>query len=312
MTFVFSDLAAKLKAHTPLTAGDLAPVRAWMWENGTISPEEAETLFALDRAGGSAAPEWVDAFVEAIVEHVVNQLPPKGYVDDGNAEWLIAQLKRGAVSFAQLSALVKVIERALNAPPALKAFALEQVERAVVTGAGPTRDGGALRPGVVDAAEVAFLRRLIFAPGGDGALMVSRAEAELLGRIKDATRGGANAPGWRELFVQGVGNYILSATDYDPLERDEAVRLERFMDDTRINVPGFILRVFGALFRGDVALPGDDTGPPRRAHLEEGQVTAAEDAWLTGQVEADGEIDEDERALLAFVAAERRARPAAA
>ena len=68
----------------------------------------------------------------------------------------------------------------------------------------------ASRPGRIDDAEVTLIRRLIFAPAGDGPAKVSAAEAEMLFRLKDATLGKDNSPEWKKLFVQGVANHLMA------------------------------------------------------------------------------------------------------
>jgi hypothetical protein len=127
-----------------------------------------------------------------------------------------------------------VIERALNGPAELKSWVLARIEEAV------------RRDGRVDGHEAGLLRRTIFASGGDGALAVSKDEAELLWRLKDSCREADNAPEWKILFVQGVGNHLMAYNSYKPLERGEAARLEAFMDDRRSSVLGFFSRMRGA------------------------------------------------------------------
>ena len=45
-------------------------------------------------------------------------------------------------SLTELELLVKVLEKAIDVPEQLNAYALDQIEQAVLTGEGPTRDGG--------------------------------------------------------------------------------------------------------------------------------------------------------------------------
>lgn len=92
---------------------------------------------------------------------------------------------------------MKLLEVAVAAPASLRNYALAQVEAAVMTSRGPTRDGGELVLNSITAAEVALLRRIIFAAAGDGPASVSRAEADILFRIKDATLGAANDADWQ-------------------------------------------------------------------------------------------------------------------
>src|SRR5690606_27794582 len=154
--------------------------------------------------------EWCDFLVEAVGEYVLNAWEPKGYVTDEQGAWLIAKVSADGHldSMTELELLVRVVERAHNVPDSLKDFVLAEIERAVTTGSGPTRKGGELAPGVVTEADCKAIRRTIFAAASHRPAAVSREEAEMLFRVKDATLGAANAPEWKQLFVQGVGNYL--------------------------------------------------------------------------------------------------------
>jgi hypothetical protein len=298
MSFSFSDFTAALKSGHRLTPEDVLAVRRAVWPDGRVSDPEAGILFDLNRLIGEPTPEWRDFFVEALTDYVVNQKAPRGYVDDANAAWLMAEVDRDGepVSRLEVVLVVKVIERALNCPPSLRSWALSQIEEAVVRG---TR--------TVDAEECLLLRRLVFAPGGEGALVVGADEADALWRLKDACLQSDNAPEWKTLFVQAVGNHLMAWSSYRPLERDEAARLEAFVENDRASVLGFLGRMRGAnplseakkLFE---AKPGVD----HAARLAEAEaITADEQGWLDRKVEADGARDPYEEALLAFVAAEK-------
>ncbi|MEA3014394.1 MAG: hypothetical protein QOD42_2939 [Sphingomonadales bacterium] len=298
MSFSFTDFAAALKAGAHLSAGDVLAVRREVWPDGRISDDEARALFEVDRLAADPAPEWADFFLEALCDHVVNGKEPKGYIDLPNAAWLVEEIERGGEppSRLELELAVKVIERALNGPAELKSWVLARIEEEV------------RRDGRVDAREAGLLRRTIFASGGDGALAVSQDEAELLWRLKHACREADNAPEWKILFVQGVGNHLMAYNSYTPLERGEAARLEAFMDDRRSSVLGFFARMRGAnpVDEARGLLGGGDA--PRVDHdaaVDEARaITGNENAWLQTHVDADGVRDAYEEALLAFVAEE--------
>jgi hypothetical protein len=293
MSFSYSDFAAALKAGAPISAEDVLAVRRWVWPDGSVSAGEAEALFELNRAARDSAPEWADFFIEAMTDYVVNQVPPRGYVDDGHAAWLIGQIERdGApITATELALVVKVLETALNAPAALKAWALAQIEQSV------SADGR------VGEQEAALLRRIVFAAAGGGALTVSAEEAETLWRIKDACVRADNAPGWKTLFVQALGNHLMAYSSYTPLEREEAARLDAFVADRHSSVLGFFARM-GRTNPSAVraALAKTPHGDPDAAVAAAEAVTPAEAQWLRTHIDADGARDPYEEALLAFVA----------
>jgi hypothetical protein len=306
MSFSFSDFSAELESGGALSAEDVLAIRRSVWPDGVVARAEAETIFELHRLAREPSLEWSDFFIEAIIDTVLNASEPHGYVDDDSAAWLIGQIDREEkpIGAVELELVVRIVEKALNAPASLKAWALAEIERCVLSGEGATRRDGDLRPGTVDEAEVNLLRRLVFASGGDGALVVSQDEAEMLWRIKDSTLGAANAPGWQRLFVQAVGNHLMAYSSYRPLERPEAARLEAFMDDRRSNVLGFLARLgrpdFGGAAR--VFKSEEESAEDHDAAVDAAAaVTPAENAWLQANVDRDGQRDEYEEALLRFL-----------
>jgi len=294
MSFSYSDFAAALQGGARISAHDVLELRRWVWPDGAVSDAEAEAVFALNRLARDAGPEWSDFLIEAMTEYVLNARSPRGYVDEANAAWLIDQVDRDdtPVTATELQLVAKILESALNAPASLKSWALREVE------AGVRADGR------VGEDEVALLRRILFAAGGDGASVVSQDEAELLWRLKDACLHADNAPGWQKLFVQAIGNHLMAYSSYQPLERGEAARLEAFVADRRSSVLGFFARMQGAnpaaeagkLLRGEAAPDHDAAVAAANA------ITPAENQWLQGHVDADGARDPYEEALLAFVA----------
>jgi hypothetical protein len=313
MSFSFTDFAAALKAGAPVTDDDVLALRRWVWPDGVVSDAEAESLFELARLARDATSQWDDFFVEAIADHVLNAAEPRGYVDDAAAAWLIAEIERCGAPAApvELELVVKILESALDAPASLKAWALKEIETAVLTGEGPTRRDGPLRPGCVDEAEVKLLRRLVFAEGGDGALTVGDAEADMLWRIKDLALHGDNFPGWKTLFVQAVGNHLMAWSNYKPLDRGEAARLETFMNDRHRSVLGFFGRMDSVdLHDAERVFAGDDlSAAEHRASVDEAEaITPAEQGWLQSHIDADGARDPYEEALLAFIGEEKGKR----
>lgn len=297
MSFSYSDFAAALKAGARISAEDVLALRRQVWPDGSISDAEAETLFELNRLAGESDPEWADFLIEAMTEYLVNARAPRGYVDEANADWLISQVDRdnAPVTATELALVVKLLEKALNAPASLKAWALRQIE------------AGVIADGRIGEDEVKLLRRILFAAGGDGALTVSQDEAELLWRLKDACLNADNAPGWKILFVQAVGNHLMAWSSYTPLARGEAARLEAFVDDHRSNVLGFFSRMRAADPAAEARrlLAGEKPSPDHDAEVAAANaITPSEDQWLKSHVDADGARDPYEEALLAFIAQE--------
>lgn len=308
MTMHFSKIAEQALADGAICADDVRELRQAGWANGTITADEANAIFAINHRLANPAPEWSDFFIEAVTHYVVNAIEPRGYVSEENAQWLIEQVERtGAIcTLTELEAIVRIFETALSTPETLRVWAIETIEREILCGEGPLRHGGTLEIGNVTQAEATILRRILFSSGSDRPAGISRREAELLFRLKDETLAADNAPEWKALFVQGVGNYLQGFTIHTPLERDRAAELERFMNDTSSSIGRFMGRTSRAMLHpnrigkvfGKKAARADFNALVEAATA----VTRDEQIWLDERIEANGIVDEYDQALLRFLA----------
>lgn len=312
MTTHFSQVAARAAADGQISPDELLALRRELWGDGIVSQTEAEALFALNATLKERSPEWCDFFVEAIGECVLNGTPPRLQCNQDEAAWLIAQTDHDGVvdSMVELETMVRIIERAQNVPVQLKNYVLGVVEREVLSGTGPTRCGGELSATHISAAECRIIRRVIFASGGHGPAAVSRYDAEMLFQLKDATLAEENAAEWDDLFIDGVANYLQGfALPNAQISHERALELKAFMADTKPNMRHFIgqmaRQVPGARNHFGQVFGKRDGGPDYTALAQEGaQVTDHEQEWLNQMIEAGGEVDDLERALLARLAAE--------
>ncbi len=307
MSDAFAALVARLAASRTITADDTLGIRRAVWADGTITADEADGIMALNAACDRRSREWLDFYSEVMVDYIVRQQEPQGYVDDAKAAWLMAAIDRdGRVdSLGELELLVKLMEVADSVPGALRSYALRQVETAVMVGDGPTRSGR-LEAGCINAIEVELMRRMIFAAGGDGAYVVSSEEADMLFRLKDATLGNDNASSWQDLFVKGVGNHLMAHRNYETLSRDDERQLNSYAADNHVSLGRFFGRMIG---RGHSELSSAALSLPYRmnddaAAAVDHAVTPVEAAWLRGHIDGDHQVDAMEKALLDFVYAE--------
>nr|WP_298931861.1 hypothetical protein [uncultured Erythrobacter sp.] len=316
MTTHFTELAQRAAADGVVSPEELLGLRRQGWGDGIITREEAEALFAINNVLSERDDAWCDFFVEAVGEYVLNGTQPRLQCSKTEAEWLIAQVDHdGAIdSVVELETLVRVVERAENVPDLLKNYVLEQVEREVLTGKGPTRCGGELSATHISAAEVKILRRVLFSSGGYGPAAVSRFDAELLFRLKDATLEDENDDGWADLFVDGIANYMRGFTlDNAQLSHERKLELVKFVENNKANHAAFLSRVIretpnvkanvaDALkhLRGEDGPQNDYAGDAAAGDL----VTENENAWLEAQLNNDGQIDEIEARLIKRITAE--------
>jgi hypothetical protein len=313
MSIEFGDLTTRIAGDGRITAEEILALRRLGWADGRMTPDEAESLFVANETAESASAEWCDFFVEALTSFVVDAVEPRGYVDQEMAEELIARIDRdGHVgTLAELELLVRVIEVAASVPQVLRGYALQQIEEAVTLGDGPTRHG-TLSPQGINAAEVALVKRVIFGTGSERPAGVSKAEAEMLFRIKDATLYEVNAPDWNDLFVRGVGQFLLGFAGHEAPSEERMRELEAFMADQGAGIGGFLGRMltskpdiegFGSLLKLGSDEP--DYLEDRGAEAEAASALEPHEAtWLRDLLDADEELDDLEKALIAFIDAE--------
>lgn len=309
MTTHFTEIAQRAAADGKVTAEEVLALRRQGWGDGIMTREEAEAIFAVNNVLEARNEEWCDFMVEAVGEFVLNGTEPRHQCDDAEAQWLIDQIDHDGVceSYVELEVLVRVIERAQNTPVRLKDYVIAQVEKEVLTGKGPTRNGGELSDTHITSAEAQILRRVVFAPGSHGPAAVSRHEAEMLFRLKDETVAEANAPEWDDLFLDGVANFLRGFT-FANAQLDHARRkeLEGFIADSSVNVGRFIGKMvnevpqarnhFGKVFGKKEVKPGFEEQAAAGQEF-----TDYEQEWLDKMIEGDGEIDDLERRLIARI-----------
>ena len=308
MSMHFRDIAGQAMADGAISAEEILALRAAGWADGTMDPEEAESLFIANDHLHEPSAEWTDFFVEALSNFIVNTVPPSGYVDQEMADELISRIDHdGRVhTMTELELMLRVFEKAASVPASLKAYAMRQIEEAVVHGEGPTRHGELSGQGI-NADEVAMLRRFVYAPASDRPAAISLVEAEMLFRIKDATLYEVNAPEWQELFVKGVANFLFAFGGEEPLPRERMVELEQFMAEDGAGIGGFLHRMMTSDPREGFAslleeIQDEPEGEDEVAAAAE--FTEEEQSWLQDRLDADEDLDELEKALIAFIAEE--------
>jgi len=306
---------AEIKARGSIKDADVLKVRRNYYDDGIITAEEADAIFALNDACPVQDPAWADCFVETITDYLVEQAEPRGYLTAENAQWLIERIAGdGRVETkTELELLVNVLDKARWAPQSLVRFALDQVRIAVIEGSGPLRSGKALEPGRVCEAEVDLLRRILHSFGGDGNIAVTRPEAEVLFDIDAATAGADNHPGWTDLFVKAIASCVMAASGYAAPPREIALARDAWLDRRGELSLDAMLGGMGAGLKGLFGGYREQTEEERAiARLTQQKieivtheaVTAAEAAWLSERIGSGGKLTPNERALLAFLKAE--------
>lgn len=312
---LMSDMMAKVAVSRHLTNEDALEMRGLVYSDGVINAEEVEALFALDEAAERHDMAWTVLFTEAMTDYLVNQQAPEGYISPDNADWLIARISADGMvkTETELELLIKVLEKATSSPASLAAFALGQVKTAVISGDGPAACGRILEPGRVGRVEADLMRRILYAFGGDGNIAVTRAEADVLFDINDAVADADNDPAWTDLFTKALANCLMAASGYAVPSRDVALKREQWLDSDTGGVANFFGRMMSGGFRGVIdaytAPSSEAAWAERNANFDAANkvaeaVSEMEADWLAERIGRDGEIHENEKALLRFIAKE--------
>lgn len=302
---------AGLTSKGRIAAADVAMLRREVFHDGVATRAEAESLFALDAACREKCAEWPAFFIEAISDYAVFAEPPAGYVSEENAAWLRRMISRdGRVDTrTELELLVTVLEKSRSVPADLAAYALQQVADAVAHGVGPL--ASEVRRGHVGADEVALIRRVLYAAGGQDNIAVSRVEAETLFAINEATA--TTSPAFDDLFVKAIGSFLLAATGHAAPSRQEALDEEAFLADAEPNLGRFFSRMLSGGVSAMLKAAVDDHSVEshfralnaRRAaeSAEASAINAGEVEWLARRIGRSGRLNRNERALVSFLSA---------
>ena len=299
------NLAGKIGAEVVLK------LRRAVFSDSFVSPQEAQSLIELNRNCFPRDVSWNVFFVEALTDYLVHQADPAGYVTAENAEWLISVIMvDGHVnSSIEMELVISILDQAMWSPPSLVNFALEEVKHWVVDGSGSIRKELDLVPGQIGEAEVDLLRRILYSFGGEWNIAISRQEAELLFDLNDATAGANNHPSWSELFVKAIANHIMAGSGYQVPSRQEALKREAWLESEE-TTSGFFSKMFSggfsAVLEAYKAQTPEEAAVARleqqRLEIVTGEIiTQSEASWLTERLQRDGELHDNEKALLRFL-----------
>jgi hypothetical protein len=208
----YDELQKKILEDGVIDANEVALLRKELYADNVIDREEADFLFALSDATSSAANDasWRALFVEALTDHVLKDEVSPGVLDEAEAAYLRRKIEADKVVDAnELALLANITAKAKSMPASFNTFVLSSLKTAI------------LEDGVIDAAEVAMLRTVIYGAGGAGGASVARSEADLLFELNDATSGKANHASWKNLFVEAISSHVLEDVE-SPGKIDDA------------------------------------------------------------------------------------------
>lgn len=251
-------------------------------------------------AGAPPSRAYIDLLCDVALDSLLNEVDPPNYVQQGDADWLVKRLSKdgGLASRAEYVMLIRVIRQAVSVPPALAAFAVAEIERAIVSGAAG-HPAGAVAPEDIEA-----LRTVVFAATEGSSLHVTRESAEALFRIADALADSHN-PAFEDFFAKAIGNYLMGVAFRGTLPAEAARKADDWLDEPTAGVGGFVSAMLDfSRLRDDAADIDAENAADARLMAEAEKIDASEAAWLIARLQRDGKISAAEKRLLAFLKAE--------
>jgi len=297
-------------------------VRKVIYGHEKLRPADMDLVFEVARkAGPNPCREWTQLFSEAVTDYLVRQAGPNGYISNGKASWLMKQFQQGGgiCTRAEFAMLIDVMTSASGVPPALSAFALDEIKTAILKGRRGAFTDEDHPKGVITKADVEALRAVLFAATPGSACHVTQEEAEVLFDIADATAGGKVDSSFDDLFARAIGNYLMAMSLHGGSAEQELHR-EKWLDE-REKLPGFFARMmskvseigFRDTLKSPLELAEEDmakrNAEDERERAESEMVTDVESQWVLAHLTRDGKLSSAEKHLLDWLSAEGHALP---
>ena len=287
-----------------------------------MTREDFSTLLAAGQSAEVAAlPEYASLLTDSAIELLINQVDPPKYVQQADADWLIAlfQKQKNWTFLTEADVLTNILRYAVSIPASLADFAVQEIEKAIVQGHTSASGKSDHVAGVVSEKDVEALRLAVFAATEGSSLHVSRTSAEALFRIAEATAESENAPGFDDFFAKAVGNYLMGIANHWTPSAADAVEREKWLDGRVSSFRDFLgsMLHLTRISSDDFKSVGDlDEAHERLRNLADAKerqqaetIDPSETRWLMAQLTRDGKISAAEQKLLAFLKQETNAMP---
>jgi hypothetical protein len=200
--FRLSFPASVIAGKNRLAADDILLLRNYTFPYGLKTADDVLVLMALQKSCPQKCTEWDDFFIEAMTDFIVHYSYPQGSLDEINAAWLIRLISTdGMVNSAlELQLVLHVIGTSANVPPALGAFALDQLRLAIEEGVGPYAAGRPIARAGITRHDLDYIDRVLPERRSNARMALSQQKVDILVRIDRATRSTDNHSGWRTLM----------------------------------------------------------------------------------------------------------------
>ena len=123
MTEAFENSWTSMVTSGFVTETAMRALRESAQRRGSVTRDEAEFLFVMDRAGQIAGSDWFPVAVRAVRDVIVWESRPTGHVTEADADWLIGQIGDQPTAFGR-AVLFAVCQEAESVPDRLSELAM--------------------------------------------------------------------------------------------------------------------------------------------------------------------------------------------
>jgi hypothetical protein len=123
MTEAFENSMAAMVTTGVVSENAMRALREATQRRGSVTRDEAEFLFLMDRTGQVAGKDWFPVAVSAVRDVIVWESRPTGHVTEADADWLIGQVGDRPTAFGR-AVVFAVCQEAESVPPRLSELAM--------------------------------------------------------------------------------------------------------------------------------------------------------------------------------------------
>lgn len=202
--FHFSYPACLVAGKTYLSRQDIGILRDIAFPGGIRCESDIVALLAINNSCPEKCAEWTDYFTETIASFIVDDMLPRGELNDAKAGLILRLFSSDGLirTEEELALVLTLLERTVPVPESLVAFALDQVRLALQGNGGAYAATRRPALGGIAAVDLAFIERVLAATARQGgAERLSPLAISVLEALDRVARPVFNHEGWHDLLT---------------------------------------------------------------------------------------------------------------
>jgi len=324
------NILSTILADNRLGKAEFTKLRRQIFEDGHIGIEEADMIFEVDTKATDLPEGWNEFFINAITDFLIRQTLPVGYVSPIHATWLMERIEQDEqmTEETEQELLLSVLRLAEDCPANLEVYALDKIRSKIVNRAVAGRlcltegDVSMIKKVMyasnvkdevddqislsVSEDDVNLIKRVVYATGGHGGFGITKEEAAFLFELDETTQDVECHESWQKLFVGAIANHLMTMGAPKPVDRDDYKRAQEFLQsDTtikwgemrKVRLNNIKTTIWDKLLWKPEQSQFNDQDRMNQAE----RIDLTEAKWLIDHLNRDGQISENEKALLRFI-----------